>query len=202
MDDVSDGGDVSPTSTPSTGYTSHTSILFGASLLPSRELRLLHHSSDHMFLLCDIYARQFEPMFKLMHVPTLRKLVTNAAANIHDIPSGNYVEPVLFAMYYAAITALTPEECLQYFQDGRELLLARYRMGAETALVNADLLNTTELGTVQALVIFIVSRFPFTSILRGPRSRCGLRILGTVNTALFLTCESLYVMTGGRSCER
>lgn len=131
--------------------------------MATRELRLLHPSPDQMLLLCDIYGSHVEPMFKLMHMPTLRKLVSSASSNIHEIPFGNYVEPLLFSMYYAAITALTPEECLQFFQDGRESLLAKYRSGAETALANADLMNTIELGTIQALAIFLVSTSTPTS---------------------------------------
>lgn len=163
MDDVSEGEEGSPNSTPSAGYISHSSILFGTCPISSSELRLLHPSPDHISLLYDIYDRQVEPMFKLLHMPTFRKLVTNASANIHEIPSGNYVEPLLFAMYYAAITTLTQEECLQGFQDGRDSLLTGYRTGAETSLVNADLMNTAELGTIQALAIFIVSSFPSTA---------------------------------------
>ena len=65
---------------------------------------------------------------------------------------------MLFAMYYAAITTLTNEQCLQHFHDGRDSLLAKYRAGTERALANADFLNTTELGILQALAMFLVSR--------------------------------------------
>ena len=80
-----------------------------------------------------------------------------AATNIDAIPSGNYVEALLFAMYYAAVTSLTEEECLQNFDDARSSLLARYRSATESALSNADLLSTKEIGTLQALAIFLVS---------------------------------------------
>ena len=83
----------------------------------------------------------------------------SAAANIDAIPSGNYVEALLFAMYYAAITSLSQEECLQKFHDGKSSLLARYRSGTESALSNANLLSTKEIGTLQALVVFLVSLF-------------------------------------------
>ena len=110
-----------------------------------------------MILLCDFYARNVDPMFKLLHIPTLRNLVTKASASPQKIPSGNYVEALLFSVYYAAITSLTEGQCQQCFQEARDALLAKYRSGTETALVNADLMNTTELGTVQALAVFIVS---------------------------------------------
>lgn len=96
-------------------------------------------------------------MAKVLHIPTLQNLVTNAIINLDDLPSNNYVEALLFSMYYSAITTLTPDECLKNFSEGRDVLLARYRAGVERALANADFLNTTELGILQALTIFLVS---------------------------------------------
>lgn len=108
-------------------------------------------------MLCTFFMSNVEPMAKILHTPTLQNLVTNAIINIDDLPTGNYVEALLFAMYYSAITTLTADQCLQNFQDERDTLLARYKAGFERALVNADFLNTTELGTLQALTIFLVS---------------------------------------------
>lgn len=96
-------------------------------------------------------------MFKLLHKPTLQVLVANASYNPQEIPFGNYVEALLFSVYYAAVTSLSDEHCVQCFQDGKDHLLAKYKNGTETALVNADLLNTAELGVLQALVVFLVS---------------------------------------------
>lgn len=97
-------------------------------------------------------------MAKVLHIPTLRNLVTNAIVNLDDLPSNNYVEVLLFSMYYSAITTLAPEDCSKTFSEGRDDLLTRYRAGVERALTNADFLNTTELGTLQALTIFLVSQ--------------------------------------------
>lgn len=159
MNDVSDGEEHSPNATqsPSETITYHSSTIFGPSALSPKDLPSLHPSSAHMILLCDFYARNVDPMFKLLHIPTVRNLITKASANPQKIPSGNYVEALMFSVYYAAITSLTDRQCQQCFEDGRDSLLARYRSGTETALINADLMNTTELGTIQALAIFIVS---------------------------------------------
>ena len=145
--------DQSPTKTS----TSQSSVLFGSSPLCQRELRLLHPSPAQLTALFYFYQKNVDPLVKLLHIPSLRKLVLSSSANIDAIPSGNYVEALLFAMYYAAITSLTEEECLQNFHDERKSLLAKYRSGTESALSNADLLSTKEIGTLQALVIFLVS---------------------------------------------
>ena len=179
MDDDSDEEEDSQLS-PAETSTSQSSVLFGTSPLRQRELHLLHPPPAQLIALFHLYEKNVDPMVKLLHIPSLRKLVQSAAANIETIPSGNYVEALLFAMYYAAITSLIEEECLQNFHYGRGFLLAKYRSGTESALSNADLLCTQEigkakssrqvlttrlinyaqtLGTLQALVIFLVSRF-------------------------------------------
>lgn len=161
MDDDSDEEEDSQLSgqSPAETSTSQSSVLFGSSPLHQRELHLLHPSPAQLTALFYYFQKNVDPMVKLLHIPSLRKLVMSASANVDAIPSGNYVEALLFSMYYAAITSLTQEECLQNFHDGRNSLLARYRHGTESALSNADLLSTKEIGTLQALVIFLVSIF-------------------------------------------
>ena len=158
MDEVSDEEESQEYGqTLSDTQTSRTTLLFSPSPSVSRELGLLHPPPNHISILCELYIENCDPMFKVLHVPSLRKFVAHACSNVHGIPSGNFIEALLFAIYYAAITSLTGEQCLQFFQDSRERLLARYRMATETALANADMLNTKELGTLQALLIFLVS---------------------------------------------
>ena len=144
---------------PSDTQSSQGRMLFGSSPLPSRELRLLHPTPSNMLTLYELYLENCDPMSKFLHAPTLRKMVAHASTNVHNIPTATYVEALLFAIYYAAVTSLTEEECFQWFQEARDHLLARYRTGTEGALANADLLNSRELGTLQALLVFLVSVF-------------------------------------------
>ena len=166
MDDESDEEDESQLSgqSPAETSTSQSSLLFGSSPFRQKELRSLHPPPAQLTALFFCYQQNVDPMGKILHMPSLRKLVMSAAANIDAVPSGNYVEALLFAMYYAAITSLTQEECVQNFHDGRNSLLARYRSGTESALSNADLLCTKEIGTLQALVIFLVSIFCYFNV--------------------------------------
>ena len=66
------------------------------------------------------------------------------------------MQALMFAMYFAAITSLTPQECMTEFGEQKTELLARYRYGTEQALVQADILNSMEMVTLQALVIYLV----------------------------------------------
>lgn len=66
------------------------------------------------------------------------------------------MQALMFAIYFAAITSLTHEECTLQIGEHKEELLARYRYGTEQALVQAQLLNSSEMVTLQALVIYLV----------------------------------------------
>lgn len=60
-------------------------------------------------------------------------------------------------MYYAAVSAMTPAQCMNHLQEDKETLLDRYRTATEIALANANILLSSDLMTLQALVIFLVS---------------------------------------------
>ena len=156
MDDDSDDEDATQKSVSDT-HTPQSAAVFGSTLSAPKDLRLLHPTPAHISQLCTLFIENVDPMFKVLHIPSLRKIVSGASSNVEMIPSGTYVEALLFAMYYAAVTSLTREECLKMFHDGKESLLARFRAGTERALSNADFLCECDLGTLQALAIFLIA---------------------------------------------
>lgn len=97
-------------------------------------------------------------MFKILHRPSILALVSAASGGINNPVSSKSDEALLFAIYFAAITSLTEEECGAYFQQERIRLAVQYKSGLESALINADFLNTTELPTLQAFSLYLVSK--------------------------------------------
>ena len=63
----------------------------------------------------------------------------------------------MFSMYFAATTSMTQEQCQAHLGHDREKLLAQWKYGAETALANAHFLSSTELKSLVAFVIYVVS---------------------------------------------
>lgn len=156
MEDGSDEEGFTPKSS-SDVQTPQSATVFGSTLSAPKDLRLLHPSPTHISQLCALFIENVDPVFKVLHIPSLRSMVSDAISNVDSIPSGTYVEALLFAMYYAAITSLTRAECLGLFNDGKESLLAKYRAGMERALSNADFLCACDLGTLQSLAIFLIA---------------------------------------------
>lgn len=107
-------------------------------------------------MLLSLYVENFDPVFKVLHMPTLKQDIKDASADIENIAGGKNFEALMFALYYAGATALPPEKCLYLFQEEKESMLNRYRYGVEIAFSNADLFTSADMVTLQALVIFLV----------------------------------------------
>lgn len=122
-------------------------------------LRQLHPTVAHTMQLFTYYANNIDPIFKILHIPSLQKLVIETTKDLDRILDGNSSVALLFAVYYAAITSLTENECLTVFENGKATLLAQYRTGVERALSNADFLRNFDLLNLQALTIFMVRPF-------------------------------------------
>lgn len=117
----------------------------------------LHPTSPQILMMCTVYIDNFDPIFKILHVPTLKKSILEVSSDISIISKNPSMEAFLFAMYYAAVTTLAPESCTAYFHEEKDCLLDRYRCAAEIALANAELLINGNMVTLQALVVLLVS---------------------------------------------
>lgn len=106
--------------------------------------------------MCSIYILNVDPINRILHKPNLRTFISGAKNNLDSMPGGSKMQALMFAMYFAAVTSLTPEECMAQFGEQRQALLTKYRYGTEQALVHAQLLNSEEMVTLQALVIYLV----------------------------------------------
>lgn len=98
----------------------------------------------------------------------------DASTHLDDIHNNKSMEALLFAMYYAAVTSMTREDCTNHLQEDREILLDRYRSGTEIAFRNANILVSSDLITLQALVIFLVSLNLTTQLTYGRQFRLQL----------------------------
>ncbi|KAI4175553.1 MAG: hypothetical protein LQ343_001544 [Gyalolechia ehrenbergii] len=120
------------------------------------ELRSLHPSPAQIETLCLIYVVNVDPISRVLHKPTLRKFISGAKDHLDSMPGGSKMQALMFAIYFAAITSLTPDECMIQFGEQKDDLLKRYRFGTEQALAHAELLNSMEMVTLQALVIYLI----------------------------------------------
>ena len=116
--------------------------------------------THQVYTFCDIYLANVDPIFKILHGPSLRKHLQGNAAELDCSPGRGGLEALRFAIYYAAVTSMDDGECRHRVGENRTVLLARYRVGTELALAKADFINTVEMSTLQALAIYLVGAPP------------------------------------------
>ena len=127
----------------------------------------VYPSEDHSGVLFQFYFTNVDPVCKILHRPTVNTYFSNLEALL-DPSTRRFkfrsLEAVTFAAYFAAVTSMSPQECLTYLGEQREILSARFKSYTEAALVQADFLNSLEITTLQAFTIYIVSTSQTTTI--------------------------------------
>lgn len=142
----------SPSSNPGTA-SNHQGWAFGYSS-QSVDMLSLHPLPAQVELYWGTYVDRVDPLCKILHIPTLRPTVLRAASHLSSISKG--FECLLFAIYYAATTSLSAEDCVKRFSEDKQVLLTRYRFAVEQALARANFLTTEETVVLQAFVIFLI----------------------------------------------
>ncbi|KAK4549322.1 hypothetical protein LTR36_006319 [Oleoguttula mirabilis] len=100
----------------------------------------LTEPSSHMqAILYSTFIRNVAPMYKIFHIPTLRRFLERAS------------------LWFAAINTLSDGECQMQFSRARSDLLQQYRRVVDVLLAQADLMNTNDLATLQAFMTTLIA---------------------------------------------
>lgn len=160
-DDEEDGGEGTTPESVGGGSGSGTSIPTPPTmLLGTRQIAsfhaIEHPSPNDIRYLVSVYFRNVDMHLKILHRPT----VLAAISHLADHPdTASDLSPELtalfFAIYYAAVTSQTSEECTRALGRPRADLAVLFQAGVEQALARADYLNNTSLETLQALTLYI-----------------------------------------------
>ncbi|KAL4954723.1 hypothetical protein BDW69DRAFT_136953 [Aspergillus filifer] len=121
----------------------------------AHSLATYHPPLSQAVLLFDIFKANVSILVRIFHTPSLDRLFWDAIASMDALDKN--IEALLFAIYYAAVISLEPEECLSMFGTSRVSLLETYRFATEQATARADLLNTQNFILLQATVVFLVA---------------------------------------------
>src|SRR5438034_6586107 len=114
----------------------HDGFIFGFSSL-TYSLREFHPPPAQLVTLWDAYTENVAPMITIFHRPTIRKLLVEASS--HPESLNKNTEAVMFSIYYAAITSMTPSQCLSLLDEEQDTVLTRYHFAVEQAMARANL---------------------------------------------------------------
>jgi hypothetical protein len=133
-------------------------VICAPDILPDVGSALKHPTRSQVHSLYSSFLENVEPVVKMLHCPSLRRYLVEESGELECSPGPKGWDALKFAIYYTTTTSLTPDECLQRLGEEKAVLLPRFRSSTELALARADFVNTEEMSTLQALVLYLVSR--------------------------------------------
>lgn len=145
--------------------TDSSGLLFGSQASSAR-LRPLHPEPVQTFKLWQSYLNNINPLVKVFHAPTVQQIISDACGSMDDLPRD--VEALMFGIYCIATESLSDGECIAILGKSKSVVIHRFRLGAQQALVNTSLLKTSNLMVLQAFTLFVVrcSIVPSSATLR------------------------------------
>ena len=135
-------------------------VICAPDILPDVGSLLKHPSRLEVQRLYSLFMMNVDPVVKILHTPSLRRYLIEEIGKLDCSPGPRGWDALRFAIYYATVTSLTPDECFNQLDEERVVLLSRYRSSTELALARADFVNTEDMSTLQALVFYLVRAFP------------------------------------------
>ena len=116
-----------------------------------------HPTPQDATTLWDIFCRRVHPLAKISFDWELEHIRGTAIA-----PNGSdeltYQEHAfIFAVYYASVTSLSEDECSRLLERPKATLVSDFQMLCEQALAASNLLGASDLTTIQASILYIVS---------------------------------------------
>ena len=101
-----------------------------------------------------IFEENCDPVVKITHRPTVRKIFIKAASGIENLSRAE--EALLFSIYYGGVCSLTQKQCRDQLGEDQGKLKSRFRLAVEQALARANFLTTPSLMAMQAFVLFLI----------------------------------------------
>ncbi|KAL8746716.1 MAG: hypothetical protein Q9190_001309 [Brigantiaea leucoxantha] len=167
LDDPTDDEDDYPSpGSGSSASANHQGFIFSFSST-ILDLYRFHPPANHVMTYWEIYKENVDPLIKILHRIETEKVMIEAAKDLEHISKPT--EVMMFSIYFAAVTSLSEDECLNITGTDKDTALKNYRFAFEQAMARAGFLGTTELVVVQSFVIFLIcvrrhddSRFVWT----------------------------------------
>ncbi len=126
-------------------------------LISDQEISLADYrpSTIHMFQLWQVYIDNVNPLLKLTHVSTIQQQVIAYSGNPDQSPKN--MEALMFSIFLMAVSSLDEKEVQQRLQADKQELLGQFFAGLQQALINANFMRSSDIITLQAFFLYMVS---------------------------------------------
>ncbi|EED22997.1 fungal specific transcription factor, putative [Talaromyces stipitatus ATCC 10500] len=120
---------------------------------PLPMLSSLHPSPTIVILIWQRFIDSIDSLLKLFHIPSLQRQIVNAIRALDRVEP--YIECQMFAIYYCTVVDMPSDDCQYILGEKKGTLVSRYRAAVETALARVDLLNSPNIASLQAFVLYL-----------------------------------------------
>ncbi|KAK9439968.1 fungal specific transcription factor domain-containing protein [Metarhizium brunneum] len=107
----------------------------------------------HAFKLWQLFLERVNPLFKVVHVPTVQPMVMEGATNIASLQ--HYQQALVLSIYTSAAVSLSEAESIQLLGMSRESAIQKFLAGTKVALIRFNFLKNYNMTALQALVHFM-----------------------------------------------
>ncbi|KAF3029125.1 hypothetical protein E8E15_011096 [Penicillium rubens] len=140
---------------------------FGTSLVSSESPEGLSSSpqaSRRLYLqpqirhrLCDIFFRNVDPLFKILHRPSLQAFIKDGKPYLDYEQDHQAPATLASAIYLCAVCTLDEMECQSMFNTSKKVIVAEFQQETESVLAKADFVTTNDLTVLQAYIISLLA---------------------------------------------
>ncbi|KAF2718020.1 hypothetical protein K431DRAFT_288068 [Polychaeton citri CBS 116435] len=107
--------------------------------------------------LFNVFCENVELIFKVFHAPSLRAFLVRNEPYLGNSPDAPCNRALKACIWFSALISISDLECQQRYGLPRAQLLQQYRKLADVMLAQADLINTTEIATMQGFIMYLAT---------------------------------------------
>lgn len=120
-----------------------------------QDLLSAHPTYDVALKLWKQYVQNVDPVCKMVHVPTVERILHRAAADPSSM--SRVTELLLFSIYHFAVFTTPDRECETMFGQSKAVLQRKYHDATRQSLVVCRFLKTTDLNVLQAYLLYLLA---------------------------------------------
>lgn len=151
-----------PNQRPPSPNQSFDVAFFGTSSCAVNPRILDSPAKSLVYVIMNIYLQRFDPIFKVVHAPSLRAVMLEEKQQPSDPADSPAMDALRFAVYFAAVCTLDERECQANFQGNKNNVSNRFRLATEVMLSRANLQTTKDFIVLEAFAIYLVSHVLLT----------------------------------------
>lgn len=111
-------------------------------------------SPTHVFKLWQIFLDRVNPLFKVVHAPTIQPIIIKGATSLTSLPQCH--QALILSIYATVTLSLTEKESIDLLGIPRDSAIQAFLGGARAALMRFNFLKNYSMFALQALVLFVV----------------------------------------------